>query len=92
MSFDVSMIGLDGRPVDEDTVDQDASHHDIVIEVLEQDWLDLVDVIDEIINEQVEFDELLQRRDLLVSKGQRRFLIVLVVVVSALAATGAIEL
>lgn len=63
-----------------------------VIEVDESDWHDLTEVLHELIAEQIEFDDYMTSRELMVGRSQRRLLIILAVVVSALAAAGAIEL
>ncbi len=62
------------------------------IEVREDDWQDLTDVLHDLIAEQLEFDAYVERRDAGVGRRQRQFLLILVGVVAALAATGAIEL
>jgi hypothetical protein len=62
-----------------------------VVEVRAEDWQELAEVLSDLIDEQLEFDEYLERRDRMVGRSQRRLLLLMVVVVSALAAAGAIK-
>jgi len=63
-----------------------------LIEVRDEDWHDLSTVLNELIEEQLEFDTYLEHRDRAVGRHQRRVLLILAIVVGTLAAAGAIEL
>jgi hypothetical protein len=63
-----------------------------VVQVPDECWDDLRDVLDMIVAEQLEFDVMLEHRDLRRGRVERRCMLVLVVVVGAFAVLGWIRL
>ena len=101
MAFEVALHGVSVHPLRDDDEADDASAWEwpseqargpYVIRVPEAQWKMLIDAVPEIIAEQAAFDEYLGTRDGRLGRGQRRLLVVMVVLVSGLAATGAIQL
>lgn len=89
MEFDVRCIEFE---LDEAALRRLPRPQPYVIEVLEDNWHELVSVLNELIAEQLEFDAYLDQRDRSISRNQQRLLIALAVIVGALAVTGAVEL
>lgn len=89
MEFDVRCIAVD---LDETAMRRLPAPQPYTIEVLENDWHDLTNVLHDLIAEQLEFDALLDCRDISIGRNQRRMLFALAVIVGALAAAGAIDL
>lgn len=89
MEFDVRCTNSSGNALQSD--DEQFGSPPYVVEVSEADWPELAGLVDEIINEQDEFDAMLDARDHL-SHRKRRLLLLLIIIVAALATLGLIEL
>lgn len=63
-----------------------------VIDVDEASWPDLIEVVDEIAREQVDFDRSMERWRDHACRRRRAFLLLLIMIVAALALIGAIDL
>ncbi|MHC5002093.1 MAG: hypothetical protein ACYTJ0_03135 [Planctomycetota bacterium] len=90
MEYDVELHGLCG-PVEIET-DSAGCFAPFEVRVPATDWASLAEVLDEIIEEQEQFDELVGSLEQRVSQAERRLLVTMIIVVSTLAVAGAIDL
>lgn len=63
-----------------------------VVEVMMTDWPQLAEVLEEIVAEQEDFDDALERWQCRAAQSERRVLLAMIIIVGALAALGVIEL
>jgi hypothetical protein len=89
MEFDVRCSNGAGSPLQ--SQDEQFGPPPYVVEVPQEHWPELAEVVDEIISEQDEFDAMLDAREHM-SHRKRRMLILLIIIVAALATLGLIEL
>jgi hypothetical protein len=78
-------VGHDGGAVD-------VVNGPCVIEARAEDWADLTDVLDQIVDEQGAFDAHLERRDDLARRARRLFMLLMIIIVSVLAVLGLVSL
>ena len=92
MEFDVRLSRF-GDPIDlESEPDDDIDAGPFEVQVLDADFSPLAEVIEEIIEEQEQFDEFIDRWRQDASRAERRLLVTMILIVSSLAVIGAIEL
>jgi hypothetical protein len=89
MEFDVRCTNGSGSPVY--SHDEEYGSPPFVVEVAAADWPELIELHEEIIREQDEFDAWLDSREH-ERRRRRRVLILLTIVIAALAVLGLIEL
>lgn len=93
MEFDVRLRHVaTGRRVQLDAGPPEPAPGPYLLEVRAEEWSDLVDVVDQIVEEQGDFDDALVHRDGLMRRYQRGFILALVVIVAVLALLGIIDL
>jgi hypothetical protein len=93
MEFDVRLRDAASNSVIEDLEDlEDPDAGPFLVEVHREDADALGRVLDELVEEQDEFDRFLDQRDRAVMSAQRLFLILVIVIVAILAVFGLIEL
>ena len=88
MEFDVRLAG---RDVEEDHADR-GGDTPLMVRVRSEDLPHLLEVLDDLIDEQEQFDNFVGAWHHRVSRTDRRLLITLIIIVGALAAIGATEL
>jgi hypothetical protein len=93
MEFDVRLRDEASNSVIEDIDHLEDPHAGpCLVEVHHDHVRELGDVLDELIDEQAEFDRFLDHRDRVALNAQRLFLILVIVIVAILAVLGLIEL
>jgi len=91
MEFDVRL--LDRAGVDVLHLEDESRHTPPYrVDVRAEDWADLVDVLPDLIDEQKQFDAMLDSRDHMVGRAHRWLVIALITLVAVLATLGYIEL
>ena len=92
MEFEVRLAGDDRRAQPGHSASTNPSTAPYVIEVNHSDWGALADILDEIVDEQLEFDRLFEMRHTRLSRQRIFIIITLTGVVEVLAILGLIEL
>lgn len=90
MEYDVRLMAM-GVPIDE-LSDEQLAAAPFEVRVVAADWPQLVEVLEEIIDEQEQFDEIVESLGRRITRNERRLLFAMIVIVGALAAAGAIDL
>ena len=71
--------------------DPDGEGPRFVVQVSEDDFPHLVEIVDEILDEQEQFDEFLDRWRVTASRRERKLLVAIIIIVSSLAVVGAVS-